>query len=175
MELLKLEKLGAYTEELVDLLCDCVDTGASIGFLPPMSELEAKSHWISVQEAVDANASLMLIVKEDDRLLGSVQLSFSSKANALHRCEVEKLMVLSSARGRGVASMLMQGVEKVAAAWQKQLITLDTRTNDAAYHLYQKMGYTEAGIIPNFAKSASGNLKDTSIFYKEITTSQELI
>ena len=175
MELLKLEKLGAYTEELVDLLCDCVDTGASIGFLPPMSELEAKSHWISVQEAVDANASLMLIDKEDDRLLGSVQLSFSSKANALHRCEVEKLMVLSSARGRGVASMLMQGVEKVAAAWQKQLITLDTRTNDAAYHLYQKMGYTEAGIIPNFAKSASGNLKDTSIFYKEITTSQELI
>lgn len=175
MELLKLEKLGAYADGLMNLLCDCVDTGASVGFLPPMSELEARFYWTSVQEAVDANANLMLIVKDDDIILGSVQVSFSSKANALHRCEIEKLMVLSSARGTGVATMLMQGAETVAAAWQKQLITLDARTDDAAYHFYQKMGYIEAGVVPNFVKSASGNLENTSIFYKEIAPSQELI
>ncbi|OUR68443.1 GNAT family N-acetyltransferase [Marinomonas sp. 42_23_T18] len=175
MELLQLEKLGTYEDELINLLCDCVDTGASVGFLPPMSELEARFYWTSVQEAVDANASLILIAKEENVLLGSVQLSFSSKTNAQHRCEVEKLMVLSTARGTGVATMLLQGVENVAASWHKQLITLDTRTDDAAYHLYQKMGYIEAGVVPNFVKSASGNLENTSIFYKEITPSQELI
>lgn len=175
MELLKLEKLTGYLDELVELLCDCVDSGASIGFLPPMSELEAKSYWLSVQESIDAHTSLMLIVKNEGQVIGSVQISLSSKSNALHRCEVEKLMVLSDFQRQGVATMLMQGVEKVAAAWQRELIVLDTRTEDNAYHLYKKLGYSEVGTIPNYAKSASGSFDSTTIFYKEITATQEVI
>ncbi|TBR38254.1 GNAT family N-acetyltransferase [Marinomonas agarivorans] len=175
MELLKLEKLTNYIDELVVLLCDSVDSGASIGFLPPMSELEAKGYWMSVQENMDAHNTILLIVKNDGQVIGSVQLSLSSKSNALHRCEIEKLMVLSDFQRQGVATLLMQGAEKVAAAWQRELIVLDTRTDDNAYHLYKKLGYKEAGDIPNYAKSASGDFDSTTIFYKEISTTQEVI
>lgn len=175
MELLKLEKLTNYLDELIVLLCDCVDSGASIGFLPPMSELEAKSYWLGVQENIDAHNTIMLIVKNDGQVIGSVQISLSSKSNALHRCEVEKLMVLSDFQRQGVATMLMQGVEKVAAAWQRELVVLDTRTDDDAYHLYKKLGYNIVGNIPNYAKSASGDFDPTTIFYKEITPTQEVI
>ncbi len=131
--------------------------------------------WFSVQESIDAHTSLMLIVKDEDKIVGSVQISLSAKSDALHRCEAEKLMVLSSSQRQGIATMLMQGVEKVAAAWQRTLIVLDTHTDSNAYHLYKKLGYTEVGIIPNYAKSATGDLIPTSVFYKEIDTTQELI
>jgi len=175
MELLKLEKLTGYLDELVELLCDCVDSGASIGFLPPMSELEAQTYWLSVQDSIDAHTSLMIIVKNEGKVVGSVQISLSAKSNALHRCEVEKLMVLSSAQRQGIATMLMQGVEKVAAAWQRTLIVLDTHTDSNAFNLYKQLGYIEVGTIPEYAKSASGELTPTSIFYKTIDTTQELI
>lgn len=175
MELLKLEKLNGYLDELVDLLCDCVDSGSSIGFLPPMSELEARTYWLGVQENLDNLNSLMLIVKEDGKLIGSVQINLSSKANALHRCEIDKLMVHSSAKCRGVAAMLIRGVEKVAAAWQRELIILDTCTTDHSCSLYKKLGFKEVGTIPHFTKSASGDFDSTTIFYKEVEATQELI
>mgnify|MGYP000212220060 CR=1 FL=1 len=174
MELLKLESLTPYLEDLVAVLLDAVDMGASIGFLPPMSETEAKMYWLKVEDELTDNSRQVLVVRENGRIVATVQIAMSPKANALHRCEVEKLMVLSSARHQGYARALMQGVERVAASMQRQLITLDTRTEDDAYYLYQKIGYTAFGCVPNYARSASGSLDSSTFFYKEIDTTHEV-
>ncbi|MCB5160767.1 GNAT family N-acetyltransferase [Marinomonas algarum] len=174
MELLKVDNLNPYLDDLIELLCDAVDSGAPIGFLPPMSDAEAKSYWQSVNDDLQANARQVLLVREDDKVVGSVQIGMSPKANALHRCDVEKLMVHTDVRENGLGSILMQGVERVAAAMQRHLLILEVRSDDIAHDMYVNMGYIAFGEVPGYTRSANGMLHNATFFYKEIETTHEV-
>lgn len=63
----------------------------------------------------------------------------------------------------------MQAVESVARELDRPLLVLDTRQGDMAEQLYRKLGYIEAGVIPSYARSATGSLDATIIFYKLLT------
>ncbi len=72
-----------------------------------------------------------------------------------------------SARGRGcVSKKLMSLMESTAAEIGLSLLVLDTRLGDIASTLYRSIGYTEAGQIPQFARSSSGELEATVYFFK---------
>ncbi|UTW00714.1 GNAT family N-acetyltransferase [Marinomonas rhizomae] len=174
MELLKVDNLNPYLDDLVELLCDAVDSGAPIGFLPPMSESEAKAYWLFINDDLQANARQVLLVREDDKVVGSVQIAMSPKANALHRCDVEKLMVHTQAREHGLGGKLMQGVERVAASMQRQLLILEVRSDDIAHDMYVNMGYIPFGEVPGYTRSANGMLHNATFFYKEIETTHEV-
>lgn len=100
--------------------------------------------------------------------MGAVQLALCGKTNGRHRAEMEKLMVLQTARGKGVGRALMQAMEQGAHAAGRSLLVLDTRAGDVASHLYRQLGYLEAGQIPSFARNADGSLAATVIFYKPL-------
>ncbi|BFM51220.1 GNAT family N-acetyltransferase [Marinomonas sp. THO17] len=174
MELLKVDNLNPYLDDLVALLIDAVDSGAPIGFLPPLSEPEAKAYWSSVNDELQENSRQVLLVREEDKVVGSVQIAMSPKANALHRCDVEKLMVHTQVRENGLGSILMQGVERVAAAMQRQLLILEVRSDDIAHDMYVNMGYIPFGEVPGYIRSANGMLHNSTFFYKEIETSHEV-
>lgn len=168
MVLLKLEKLEPYLDDLVLLLADAVENGASIGFLPPVSEEEARNYWLKTQDDLLSYNRQVLAIRHEDRLVGTIQIETSPKADALHRCKVEKLMVLNDVQNSGFATTLIEGAERVAASMQKQLIFLETRAEDDASHLFTKMGYVAVGDIPNYARGANGQLEATTFFYKEV-------
>lgn len=98
-----------------------------------------------------------------------MQLSLAGKSNAQHRAEVEKLMVHTRHRGKGISKQLLSQLEIEAKQQKRTLLVLDTRLGDIASDLYKRMGYTEAGRIPNFALSANGKLEPTIYFYKSIS------
>jgi ribosomal protein S18 acetylase RimI-like enzyme len=152
--------------DLIHLLQDTVSGGASIGFLPPLSTEEAQQYWSSVFEEVRKHTCVLLAAREAGQIVGSVQLAFAMKPNAQHRAEVQKLFVLSSQRRRGIGRALMHMVEQVARDCGRTLLVLDTRQGDNAEQLYRTLGYCEAGVIPAYARSASGALESTVIFYK---------
>jgi GNAT superfamily N-acetyltransferase len=80
-----------------------------------------------------------------------------------------KLLVHPEARRRGIARALMAEIEEVARQEGRTLLTLDTRTGDAAEPLYLSMGYVLVGVIPRFSRDvASDELQAASILYKEI-------
>ena len=62
----------------------------------------------------------------------------------------------------------MTAVEEAARAAGRTLLVLDTRRGDSAEQLYLNLGYTAAGVIPRYARSASGSLDDTVYMYKEL-------
>ena len=97
-----------------------------------------------------------------------MQLELALRPNGRHRAEVQKLMVHTSRRNRGIGSALMREIEKVAAQCERSLLVLDTRQGDTAEGLYLKMGYILAGRIPRYALSATGELHTTSLFYKHV-------
>jgi ribosomal protein S18 acetylase RimI-like enzyme len=109
------------------------------------------------------------VARNAGRVVGSVQLALAMKPNALHRAEVQKLFVLQSQRRRGTGRALMQAVEQTARECERTLLVLDTRQGDAAEQLYRKLGYREAGIIPAYARSATGTLDSTIFFYKALS------
>jgi acetyltransferase len=90
------------------------------------------------------------------------------RANGNHRAEVMKLMVHRRSRGRGLGRELMKQAEAVARGLGRTLLVLDTRRGDVAEQLYTKLGYERAGLIPGYARSASGELHDTVFMYREI-------
>ncbi|EFA83785.1 hypothetical protein PPL_02853 [Heterostelium album PN500] len=160
---------------LVTLLIDSVQSGASVGFIAPLPRIDAVSYWLSVQNDLKERSRFMLIAidentdvnsKDSLEILGSVQLSLCMKKNGLHRAEVEKLMVKSTHRGKGIATVLMNEIERLAKNNGRTLLVLDTRQDDVASRLYTKLSYIEAGVIPQYALSSNGELSGTTYFYK---------
>jgi GNAT superfamily N-acetyltransferase len=158
------ESLLSSLPQFVTLLQDAVNGGASVGFLPPLNSNAAEAYW----RGVAADGAILLAAIEAGEIVGTVQLALAEKANARHRAEVQKLMVLTEFRGRGVASGLMERVEEIAIAEGRTLLVLDTQQGSVAESLYRKLGYIEAGAIPDFARSADGYLCATVILYKSL-------
>ncbi|WP_202077611.1 GNAT family N-acetyltransferase [Caldalkalibacillus salinus] len=165
---LLVEELKAINESeligLTELLKDVVEEGASIGFLHPISAPEAELYWKSVL----SSDVLLWVARTNGRIVGTVQLHLDTKPNATHRAEIAKLMVHPELRGKGIGKQLMLSAEATAQRINRELIVLDTRLGDVSNLLYKKLGYTEAGQIPHFAKSSNGQLDGTVIYYKMI-------
>jgi ribosomal protein S18 acetylase RimI-like enzyme len=154
--------------QLVALLHDAVESGASIGFLPPLSAEEARTYWERMLRDVDAGSRVMLVARAGERVVGSVQLALETRPNGSHRAEVQKLMVHTTARRSGIGRTLMLSLEDTARHLGRTLLVLDTRAGDAAERLYAKLGYVLAGRIPRYACNADGSLDATAIYYREL-------
>ncbi|WP_223702135.1 GNAT family N-acetyltransferase [Sutcliffiella deserti] len=153
---------GSELSQLTELLLEVVNEGASIGFLPPLSEEDARAYF----ESVIKQTSFLVVAKFDNVIVGSVQLHLAPQPNARHRCEIAKLMTNSSVRRKGIARLLMNKAEELARESNRSLVVLDTREGDPSNLLYSSLNYIEAGRIPNYAKSANGKLDTTVYYYK---------
>ncbi|WP_340609526.1 GNAT family N-acetyltransferase [Xenorhabdus bharatensis] len=163
-----LNSLNTQCHELIKLLHNCVENGASIGFISPLEVNEAAQYWQGVETDIVSGHRLLLVAMEGDKIAGSVQLSLCRKKNGKHRADVEKLMVHTTYRRRGIGNMLMAELERVAKQHQRSLLVLDTRTNDPASVLYRKCGFVEVGQIPNYVMNDRGEFSGTTYFYKMI-------
>ncbi|SJL83777.1 GNAT family N-acetyltransferase [Vibrio palustris] len=166
MDIKEINTITDVAEQLQDLLTDCIESGASVGFLTPVDEQEVSLYWSSVAKQLETGERKIFIACESGQVIGAVQLSLCAKPNGAHRGEVEKLMVHTDARGQGVSKQLMARMESVAGELGLSLLVLDTRIGDVASSLYRAIGYTEAGHIPQFARSSNGELEGTVYFYK---------
>ena len=166
-----LTDLTLHMPDLIALLQDCVASGASVGFLPPVESQTAQKYWQDVATALTAKPTTRLLIAsfDGDQLVGCVQLSLAGKSNAKHRAEIEKLMVHTRHRGKEISKALLSHLEEEALVAGRRLLILDTRVGDIASELYKRMNYTEAGYIPDFALSATGELDGTTFFYKMLS------
>jgi hypothetical protein len=62
----------------------------------------------------------------------------------------------------------MQHVEEASRLAGKTLLVLDTVTGGDAERLYMRLGWTKAGVIPNYALFPDGSFCDTTVFWKEL-------
>jgi GNAT superfamily N-acetyltransferase len=97
-----------------------------------------------------------------------VQLELATRSNSRSRAEVQKLLVHSAARRRGVATQLMDALEAHALATGRTLLILDTESGSGAEPLYRNRGFTEVGQVPRYAGRPDGSLIATTIFYKHL-------
>ena len=121
----------------------------------------------SVADAVDRAERLAFAAFDGEEVLGTVQVMLRTPPNQPHRGEIAKLLVRRASRGQGVAQQLMEAAEEAAREAGKTLLTLDT-ASDAAERLYERMGWTRVGVIPNFALLPDGAPCATTFFWKQL-------
>jgi GNAT superfamily N-acetyltransferase len=155
-------------DALAEILADCIAGGASVGFMPPFTVADARRWWDGVIAAVAENRTVLLGAYADGELLGTVQLSLDGPCNQRHRGDVKKLLVHRRARSRGLGAALMHSLEAEARRHGLTLLTLDTCSGSEAERLYQRQGWTRAGVIPGYALWPDGRPCDTIIFWKRI-------
>ena len=149
---------------LADVLFDCVDGGASVGYMPPFTREDARAAMAGFLDG----RRVVLAAFEGGELVGTAQLVPSPMPNQPHRADVAKVLVRSSARGRGVAAQLMGRIEDEARARGITVLVLDTVTGSAADRLYTRLGWQRVGPIPNYALLTDGTPCETTFFYKEV-------
>ncbi|WP_077962760.1 GNAT family N-acetyltransferase [Ensifer adhaerens] len=153
---------------LAEVLSDCVEGGASVGFMQPYPPEAALAYWRGVASAVAAGETLLMVAEGAGRILGTVQVGVAQMPNQPHRGDLKKLLVHRDARGKGLARRLMDAVEREAATRGKTLLVLDTATGSDAEAIYPRMGWERVGVIPDYAMWPEGGLCATTFFYKRI-------
>lgn len=170
MNIILLDEAGihACAGGLAALLADAVEHGASVGFLLPLPAAEVHAYWRKVAADTAAGAKVVLAAfAADGRLVGSAQLGLEWRANGRHRAEVQKVMVLHAARGRGIGAALMRRIEEEARVRGRRLLFLDTSVGaGGAEDFYRRLGWTRAGGIPDYAANPDGTLAPNAIFYR---------
>ena len=159
----------ALADPLADVLIDCVEGGASVGFMAPLPRAKAIAFWRSVIESA-ARGDRVLLVAEDARgtVQGTVQVALTTPENQPHRGEVTKMLVHRRARRRGVGEALLRAAESAARAAGRTLLILDTVTGADGERLYTRLGWRRLGVIPGYALWPHGGLCATTYFYKAL-------
>jgi acetyltransferase len=161
------QEMRQHLNDLIFLVQDAVDSGASIGFLAPLSVKEATAYWHDVLESVRFGSRTLWVAEtKRDGIIGSVQLGLEQRTNQRHRAEVMKLLVHTGARRQGIGRELMKRLEVEAKALGRTTLVLDTREGDPSNALYQSLGWTLVGPIPEYCRNADGTLAATMIYYK---------
>ncbi|OWV79855.1 GCN5 family acetyltransferase [Rhizobium sp. R635] len=168
IRILSAEAARAAIPDLSEVLADCVTGGASVGFMQPYGAEDAELYWREVADAVAGGSSLLLVAELDGRIVGTVQVGAAQMPNQPHRGDLKKLLVHRSARGRGLARLLMEAAEREAAKRGKTLLVLDTATGSDAEAIYPRLGWQRVGVIPDYALWPEGGFCDTTLFYKRL-------
>jgi GNAT superfamily N-acetyltransferase len=155
-------------DQLASVLVDCVEGGASVSFMSPFGHDEAVAFFRKVASSVAAGDTVLLSAKLDGKIVGTVQLGLDTPPNQPHRADLKKMLVHRSARGRGIGAALMARVEDEARRLGRWLLVLDTVPGENGYRLYRRAGWTESGIIPDYAMFPDGRLCDTALFWKRL-------
>ena len=154
-------------EGLVDVLIDCVEGGASVSFMHPLSRARALAFWRHVADDVASGARALLIAEDEAGIIGTVQLVLDQPENQPHRADLSKMLVHRRGRRLGIGAALMSAAEDAARRAGKTLLVLDT-ASDEAERLYMRAGWTLVGIIPDYALLPQGGLCATSVYYRKL-------
>ncbi|MCA1248607.1 GNAT family N-acetyltransferase [Massilia sp. MS-15] len=139
--------IRALRPQLAGLLREAVAEGYSLGFLAALDPAQAERYWNAVEQDVAAG---------------------SQKPNGSNRAELQKMLVGSGMRRRGIGSALLAAAEHEALALRRGLLFLDTEAGSDAEALYGKAGYIRVGELPDYACDPHGRWRPTAIWYKTL-------
>jgi GNAT superfamily N-acetyltransferase len=159
---------AAELEQLCDVLIDCVEGGASVNFMLPMTRAKAEAFWRNVDSGLArGDRALVVACDAQGEIVGSAQALWAPQENQPHRADVAKMLVHRRARRLGAGAALLARVEAAARDAGKTLLVLDTASDDAT-RLYERGGWHRVGTIPRYALMPDGAPCSTIVFYKQL-------
>jgi len=158
----------AQIDALAAVLIDCVEGGASVSFMHPLTRERAVAFWRRVARGVAAGERALLVAEDSHGLCGTVQLVLDLPENQPHRADLAKMLVHRRARRHGLGAALMRAAEAMARECGRTLLVLDAVTGGDAERLYERLGWQRVGVIPRYALMPRGEPCSTTVFYREL-------
>ena len=169
----RMRRLQTVSDDEIDalssVLIDCVEGGASVSFMLPLTRERAAAFWRQVANGVATGARALLVAEDRQGICGTVQLVLDLPENQPHRAELVKMLVHRRARRKGLGEALMRAAESMARDCGRTLLVLDAVTGDAGERLYTRLGWTRVGVIPRYALMPDGQPCATTFFYRDLT------
>jgi GNAT superfamily N-acetyltransferase len=164
-------QVAALALALSQVLLDCVEGGASVSFMWPLSLQQALAFWDGVLASAQRGERIVLLAEDSASgdIVGTVQVVFAAADNQPHRADIAKMLVHRRARRGGVGAALLQAAESAARAAGRTLLVLDTVTGGDGERLYTRLGWQRVGVIPGYALWPRGGPCDTTYFYKTLS------
>jgi GNAT superfamily N-acetyltransferase len=158
---------NAELDGLAAVLVDCVEGGASVSFMQPLTHARALEFWRGVAQSLSAGERALWIAEDAHGVCGTVQVVWAPQENQPHRADLGKMLVHRRARRAGVGAALLGAAETSALEQGKTLLVLDTASADAE-RLYARGGWTRVGAIPGYALLPEGGLCDTVLYFRDL-------
>ena len=155
-------------EALAGIMIDCVEGGASVSFMAPLTWERSMKFWRMVARDVSEGRRAVLIAEDAEGICGTVQLVFDLPENQPHRADLVKMLVHRRARRRGLGAALLKAAEATARDCGKTLLVLDAVTGGAGARLYERMGWIRVGDIPAYALMPDGTPCSTTYYYRSL-------
>lgn len=164
-----LESINAHElDGLIDVLVDCVEGGASVNFMLPMTRTKAAAFWAAVAQGLTRGDRVLVVAEDDQGIVGTAQAIWAPQENQPHRAEIAKMLVHRRARRAGVGAAVLAAAERAAFDAGRTLLVLDTASADAE-RLYERGGWQRVGTIPKYALMPDGAFCSTVVFYKDLS------
>ena len=155
------QHLGA----LAQLLLDAHDSNMALGLAAPLTRAGAEASCRETANGLEPGERVQLAALDGDSLVGAVQLTRSGAGNGRHRAEIQRLVVRADVRGQGVGRVLMEAAVEHARALGLRLLWLTTHAGTDADRIYEHLGWTRSGVIPDYAALPSGALAANAFYY----------
>jgi len=159
----------AQIAQLADVLLNCVEGGASVGFMLPLTPERAVAFWRKVANGIQAGERVILVAEDFAGICGTVQLVLDLPENQPHRADLVKMLVHGRARRKGLGAALMRAAEVAARERGRTLLVLDAVTNGDAARLYETLGWKRVGDVPDFALYPQGGKCSTTYYYRDLS------
>ena len=154
---------------LADVLVDCVDGGASVSFMEPMTRDKALAFWRRVADAVGSGERALLVAEDAHGVCGTVQLVLDLPENQPHRADLVKMLVHRRVRRQGLGAALIRAAESTALECGRTLLVLDAVTGGDGARLYARLGWQRVGEVPRYALMPRGGYCSTTFFYRDLS------
>jgi len=155
----------AAADALARLTVDAHASGMALGLAGPLTHERAAAEWRGTAPQLHPRNRVMLGAFDGDELVGTVQLVRAAAGNGAHRAEIVRFAVRGDRRGRGIGRVLLDAAVARARELDLSLLWLTTHADTDSDRIYERLGWTRAGVIPGWAARPDGELVANVFYY----------
>ncbi|MEX0921398.1 MAG: GNAT family N-acetyltransferase [Rhodovibrionaceae bacterium] len=164
---------GPDLHDLCDAAEAAIEDGGGFGWLAPPPRQTMETYWRGVLLVPERE---LFVARLDGVIAGSAQLARPPVNNEAgrHSGNLTTFFLAPWARGRGLAALLVQGVERAARDAGLKILNLDVRETQArAIEVYEELGFQRWGTHPRYV-FREGAWIAGHFYYKDLSEAEEL-
>jgi acetyltransferase len=158
--------------EFQALVRDAVETMGTVGFVLPVTTDKLDRYWSGVAREAESGEREVLAAFEEGVVIGMLQIAYEKAESVRHRGDLQKLMVLSAHRRRGVARALLRDAMARMRALGLAMYTITTAHEAPTEVLVRQLSFTRYGVMPHYGVTPDGSLHDASMHYISIASAE---
>ena len=164
---------GPDLHDLSDAADAAIEDGGGFGWLSPPQRQVMETYWRGVLLVPERE---LFVARLDGVIAGSAQLARPPANNEAgrHTGTLSTFFLAPWARGRGLAAMLVQEVERAARDAGLEILNLDVRESQKrAMEVYEELGFQRWGSHPRYV-FVDGAWMTGHFYFKDLSEAEEL-